>query len=430
MKPSRVPFLVALAIAASALAAEARAQETEAVSDLRLNGFGTLGVVDTSVSQPWGFRRDAGQPYHDGGTRLDTDSRLGLQANYAVSPTIDLVGQVQLKRRVASSTPLDSLEWAFVAWRPTPELTVRVGRTGPDFFLLSDYRSVGFAYPWVRPNVETYGLLPIFSVNGADIVRAWDDGDVRWRVRAMAGQGETRVPGPATYGDLHFRYKLVGAVLSRESCGLLLRATLAQARGGIGSFQGKDALRGGLEAAQQLPVTSIAAEARQLADRLDPDTAPLTYVAFGAAYEHERWLLSAELVRALSRLSYADAVTGYVSLGRRIGPTVVYAMAGAAHSFHGLPPEPQWAAPLTPLVGAAAAAQFQAVGSGAVQSLNSKVDQHSLSFGMRWDVLPQVALKLQWDHYWIGANGSALWGNRTVDAARAQVATVALDFLF
>ena len=152
------------------------AQTAEPVSSLRFSGFGTLGAVHADVSEPWGFRRDASQPLHQGGVRGDVDSRFGLQANYAIDNQLEFVGQVQLKRRVSESKPSDSLEWAFASYRPTSDLTIRVGRTSPDIFLLSDYRSVGFAYPWVRPNVETYAILPIFSVEGVDATKVWKFG--------------------------------------------------------------------------------------------------------------------------------------------------------------------------------------------------------------------------------------------------------------
>ena len=411
----------ALFIATAFACSLAHAQEaTEPISPLRLTGFGTLGLAHADVSQPWDFRRDGSQPHNDGGTRADTDSLLGLQANYEVNPQFELVGQIQLKRRVASSTPLDSLEWAFASYRPAPDLTVRVGRTSPDIFLLSDYRSVGFAYPWVRPDVDTYGLLPIFSVDGADITKVWNIGDVRWRGKVFAGQGQTRAPGAEGQPDLDFKFtQLLGGMVSRESDGWLLRATLGRLRGGLGAADWKTGLRQALAQVQQLPIPQVAEEAQQLSDGIDPDRAILTYFALGTSYEHADWLFSAEAVRLSSKLSYASANTGYVSVGRRLGAFTVFGMIGAARSLRDAPTQPQWAAILTPVVGPAAA-----------QASGSRVDQGSLSLGMRWDFHPQVALKLQWDHFVVRSNGSLLWGNDSTEPAHANVASVTLDFVF
>lgn len=47
----------------------------------------------------------------------------------------------------------NSVEWAFLKGRLFPKLIVRAGRLGVDVFMLSEYRNIGFAYPWVRPPV-------------------------------------------------------------------------------------------------------------------------------------------------------------------------------------------------------------------------------------------------------------------------------------
>jgi hypothetical protein len=437
MVSNRLSLLLLASLAVAFAATPAAAQDTdEPIAKLRLSGFGTIGVAHSNISHapgslPWGFRRDASQPLNDGGTRFDTDSLLGLQANYTVDSRFELVGQLQLERRVASAKPLDSLALAFAAWHPLPDLTIRVGRTSPDIFLLSEYRSVGFAYPWVRPNTDTYALLPIFSVDGADVAKVWDIGDVRWRAKLFVGQGHTRAPNAPGDPDLDFRLtQLVGGMVSRESGGLLLRATLGRFRGGLGAQPWQPGLRQALAQVQQLPIPQVAAEASALSDAIDPDRAVLTYFALGAAYEHDDWLLSGEVVRLSSKFSYASADTGYLSLGRRFGAMTFFGTAGAARSIRQVPATPQWAAVLTPVVGAAAAQQIQALGAGAAQATGERVDQRSFSLGMRWDLQPQVAVKVQWDRVQVRPHGSLLWGSPGADAAQANVASVTVDFVF
>lgn len=415
-----------------ACAGESAEPPAEPISSLRLSGFGTLGVTHTAATQPFGFRREVSQPSHEGATRFDSDSRLGLQANYTVNAQIEVVGQLLLKRRVADSPPSDSLEWLFASYRPTSDLVVRIGRTSPDAFLLSDYRSVGFAYPWVRPNVEVYGGLPVFSIDGVDITKTWNLDDVQWRGKLFAGQGHSRTPSADDDPNMNVKFRrLLIATLSRESQGLLLRASLARLTFDIGDQRWKRALRQGLAQVEALPFASIAAEATRLADGLDPNVTTASYVAVGASYDSGEWLVSAEAVRLHSDAVFALSEAAYASLGRRFGPVTAYGMLGLSRVPRAATDTPQWAGQLAPVIGQAAAANIQAVGTAAAYAANaSRVEQRSLSGGMRWDVLPQVALKLQWDHFAIRRNGSLLWGERNLEPTSANVVTATLDFLF
>jgi hypothetical protein len=424
--------VAALFVATRACGSEAAEPAPEPIASLRLSGFGTLGVTHTGSTQGFGFRRDLSQIPNDGGTRFDTDTRLGLQANYTVNPQIELVGQILLKRRVAQSPPADSLEWAFASYRPTPDLQVRVGRIGPDTFLLSDYRSVGFAYPWVRPNVEVYGGLPVFSIEGIDVTKTWSLDDVSWRGRIFGGQGHARTPGAGDSPSLNARFSSeVIATLSRESGGLLVRAAVARLKLDIREQAWKQALRQGLAQVAALPFPSIAAEAGQLSDGLDPDSTMATYLALGASYEQGDWLASGEVVRLRSDIAASLSDSAYVSVGHRFGAVTAFGMLGAARTPRDAPDVPQWAGQLAPIIGQVAAANIQAVGSAAAYAAGAaRIDQRSISGGMRWDVHPRVALKLQWDHFAIRRTGSLLWGTRNLESASANVVSATLDFVF
>ena len=99
-------------IAAGLLAAGASQAQPAAdagAPGLRLNGFGSIGVVDSRAPAGWGFRRDISQPDHDGGVRADTDSRLGLQLNATVNGQLEFVGQLLLKRRLPEVPAGDSV---------------------------------------------------------------------------------------------------------------------------------------------------------------------------------------------------------------------------------------------------------------------------------------------------------------------------------
>ena len=46
---------------------------------------------------------------------------------------------------------IPTFEWAFLKWQALPSLYVRAGRMGAPFFMISDFRDVGYANTTVRP---------------------------------------------------------------------------------------------------------------------------------------------------------------------------------------------------------------------------------------------------------------------------------------
>lgn len=399
---------------------------------LRLNGFGTLGAMHSWSSDDRVFHRDIAQPSNGGGTRLDVDSRLGLQLNYRLGNQLEAVAQLLLKRRVAEASLGESVEWAFLSYRPTPEWTLRAGRINPDAFLLADYRNVGFAYTWVRPEPVFYGTLPLYSLDGVEVAREWLGDGTRWKLNAFAGNGTsygTTITGqPVTRLRAH---GLTGLSLTRERDGLTLRATALRMRLEAEHSPASTLLYGGLQQLTQLPLPGVAAEAGALLERLPLKIASLSYLQLGVAYDRDDWLLAAEVAKIGGSFTAGHGVVGYASAGRRFGPYTVYAVLAASHPDSDVAATPQWQAALTPVLGPQFAAQAQMLGTAAAGALNSqRLDQRSLSLGLRWDFDPRMALKLQWDHYRIDANGHMLWSNAQPRTESVNVGTVVLDFVF
>lgn len=421
-------ILAGVAVCAGAVRAEGLETGTSA---LRFNGFGTLGLTHTDGPADWGFRRDISQPPNQGGTRGDTDSRLGLQVNYAATSRLELVAQVLLKRRVSEAPLIDSLEWAFASYQPAAGWTVRLGRVNPDAFLLSDYRNVGFAYLWARPEIGFYGALPLYSIDGADITRVWNLGATRWKAKLFSGEGAAYGSSMGQPGSKLIAHNISGLTLSTEWEGLTFRATAVHARLVLQNATALERLSDGLGAVRQLPLPETAAQAAELQRRLSLSPGELTFAELGIAYEGSEWLASAELSTINGSFAADHGKNGYVSLGRRFGPVTLFGMLAASRSSGSDAVAPDWGTSLAPVLGPQAAARLQQLGTGAAMAVNAqRQTQRSISFGLRWDLQPQLALKLQWDRYRIGANGHLLWANGTPDAETANVGTAVLDFIF
>lgn len=390
---------------------------------LRINGFGTLGLTHIRAPEGWYFRRDAAQYPTDKKTSWDTDTRLGLQAHYEVNPSLELVSQVVLKRRLHDSKPAESLEWLFASYKPTGDVTLRLGRTSPDMFLLSDYRNVGVAYPWVRPNLEIYSALPLYAIDGADASYVWSEADARWRAKAFLGNVNARATLAYSPEQLNFKLKPgAGLILTRESGGLLMRSIVGGARM---SVDVSDRTRASGQALRQLRESgnpTVAAQAAELYSRLGLETDTALFAELGISYDLDGWLWSAEYATVRLSTGTRNAHSAYVSLGRRVGDFTFFGMLGRSVSELPIQEAPDWSA-ISP--------EAQSLATAVATSINSsRARQTTLSLGTRWDFHPQMALKFQWDHFWISKAGSSLWVGSSLEPATPDVFSATLDFTF
>jgi len=168
------------------------ADPTSEVDHWRFTTFGTLGISHTQGDDLLA-RRDLSQPESfNGDWSWKLDSLVGGQLNADLTDTISLVVQGVYKSRPKQS--LDrTIERAFIGWQATPDLSFHAGRLGLDFYMLSDYRDVGFAYLWMRPPAEFYGPVYLQGIDGADVVFRHAVGNGSVVTRLFAGENHRDV---------------------------------------------------------------------------------------------------------------------------------------------------------------------------------------------------------------------------------------------
>lgn len=325
------------------------------------------------------------------------------------------------------------VDWAYASYRPTPQWTWRLGRTTPDVFLLVDYRNVGFAYPWVRPNPEFYGWLSLDSMDGLDASYAWQAEAAWWRLKLAYGQSRSAQVGPRT-GEVPFIESkgLFTATVSREEDGLLFKATYARTRSSLTGVPGLQSLSTALGDLQALPVPSVVQEAALLQNNVVFTDRFSQYLALGTSYERGPWWLHAEVNRLGGDLVTSNGLRAYASVAYRVGRLTGFTVWGRALPASApLATPTDWGTVLAPLIGDAAAQQTAMLGAVAADVANRfRMDQRSNGLGVRWDVNARMALKLQWDHVKTNPVGSGLWESATPAAARSNLLSATLDFIF
>jgi hypothetical protein len=191
--------LTCIAMLAMALsAANARAAEP-AAPVLSFSGFGTVGLVHSSEQQA-DFISSIVKPNGAGYTHTwsaDVDSLIGGQVTADFSPQLSAVVQV-ISEQNYDDTYRPHVEWANVKYQVTPGFSVRAGRTLLPTFLRSDTRKVAYTYPWVRPPVEVYHLVPVSNINGVDVRYHLRTGGVTNTWQANYGSAEITLPSGGT----------------------------------------------------------------------------------------------------------------------------------------------------------------------------------------------------------------------------------------
>lgn len=409
----RAPWLL-LALLATA---PALAQDS-----LRLSGFGTVGyAVDNRSTMA--ATRDISQKPDDGfhgGPRWAMDTRLGVQLEYAASPTVDLVGQFVLRDHFRADVD-SATELAYVALKPDDRLDLRAGRINYDAFLMSEYRNVGYAYQWIRPPVEFYGWIPIFSLNGVDAAYQVRAGDAHWRLKAQAGSSRFSIPIGEGYD---FKADdLLGLSLTRQTESWRLKAAYSSFV--IGSEVPAFApLHQGLDQVAAMAPSPIGAEAADLRRQLSFRNARVSYATLGAAYDNGVWLGQAEIGHSTATADVVpNAKMAYFGVGRRIGEWTPHLMLSTSRPNNKVrPATASWGALDAPLR------------DPALYVLNTtRIEQTTLSLGVRWDFHRRSALKLQWDRTTVKPSGYGLWWRDLAangQTSRVHQVAATLDFTF
>ena len=370
-----------------------------------VQGFATLGAVRTTTDSVE-FVRDLSQAR--GATdewTAKTDSALGLQANWQVTPQWQAVAQV-ISRYRHDRTFHPEMAWAFVKFEPSPNLSLRAGRMGTEFFMLADSRWVGYSFLTVRPPGDYFWHLPFYSIHGADASLAVPFGEGIVRGKVFYGLSRGYIPLADEQWDIRHS-PMVGTYLEYQLGGLQLRGSYANIR-----------FRNDLPLAPVLAKEKGFALPQAAASYLKTRNTRTHYYSLGLVYDKgpfQAQLMLNHIDQGTRALN--DSNAGYVLLGYRIGkvtPFIGYSRVQSREESR-------------PTLGDALSDTVVAY-----VIADSHSEQKAVFVGARWDFAHNVALKAQWDG--IRGDSSSLFPYRKDDRARwggrMDVFSVSLDFVF
>ena len=140
---------------------------TAAAADISISGFGTLGYVQSN--QPYNFQRFI----NDRGS-IERDSVAGVQADVKFTDQIGATVQGKFAPSTKNDSNWDStLSWAFLSWRPSNDLLLRLGKQRSSFYLYSESMDVGITHDFARLPTEMYGTSPTTDYFGVSFSKTW-----------------------------------------------------------------------------------------------------------------------------------------------------------------------------------------------------------------------------------------------------------------
>ncbi len=364
--------LLALALCAGWVlgAAAAPVSDTESPSRVEWRGFGTLGLARSSSDQA-SYVRDLSQPDGSAGNWTGKlDNVLGLQVDARVTEQLEGAFQAVSRYRYDGSYRPE-VEWAYAKFNPSPNLSLRAGRLGTEFYMLADSRLVGYSALAVRPSVDYFAGLPFYYVDGIDVQTTHPFADGLIKGKLFTGVSREKLPLADRTWDIGGS-RMSGAYLDYLRGSWQWRASYAQLR-----FKGELPLADLFTALDQAGYSDLSSE-------LGVDGKTSRFFSLGAVYDRGPWQAQLMLSRTLQESAfYQPGWAGYLLAGYRIGEFTPY----AGYSWWKTTPQSLSRNPLPlPLNMVVAAAMA-----------DSHSDQHTTTLGVRWDFREDMDLKLQWD---------------------------------
>jgi hypothetical protein len=157
------------------------------LAEVELSGYLTFATTYASTDNTGDityYNAMANTEHWDFDTRMN---HVGVQIYSALTDKVSVT--LALTAQGGQSGYEVTPEWAYGTYQFNQDWGLRMGRFKGPFYMVSDYRDVGYAYPWVRPPEEVYSTNPIKSVNGLDLVFQKTVNDVNYLLEIYGGSG-------------------------------------------------------------------------------------------------------------------------------------------------------------------------------------------------------------------------------------------------
>lgn len=345
--------------------------------DWELGGFYSLTAVSSSPFDD--LHRYAPQGDQDRSvSRVDlaADSKVGVMLSADIAPRWRFSSQLLARRGSSNEDPIQA-RLAFIEYRPDGQWTIKAGRTVQGLLLNEEAMFTDYANLLIRAAQEPYAQVPKTMIDGIAIAHSAQFGEVTTNLRASVGQ--------LTYYSQQFQRKVrdsAGVALDVNYHDLLIHAGYRSLRVGFFNAPATTA------ATEFVRSVALAQGREDIAEGYDFGNVASKQYSVGLEYKSAPWTVVAEALYTKSSFRPSPHNLGWKAvLGYAFGNVTPY--LGVGRYTYSSPKEDQIAVVDRTSGVAVATANYLAQASSGAQA--------TLSAGIRWDLAPKTALKLQWD---------------------------------
>lgn len=404
----------------------------ELPSGLKFSGFGTIAFTHSGEKNAdyVGSRFQPNGAGHTRSTDFGPDSKLGAQLSAQFNDQWSAVLQVVSQHQYDNGyDPM--VEWANVKYQVSPELSVRVGRIALPSYLISESRFVGYANTWAHVPTEVYSVLSLTNDDGIDVTHRKSFGDINNTFQVFYGAakanlpGETKVKSRPSWGfndSVEFGSWTLRAGYSNYTLDLDVPSM-------SGLFTGLGFFADSAAGAAPLPEFQLAAQqARDLSQKYSLKSIKMSALSLGLNYDPGNWFVMSEFVAFQSEGFLTNSKSWYSTVGYRFGAFTPY--FSYASTKADVPKE----AGITSVTNSPLDDVALELNKGINTSLNSiNGSQATTSVGIRWDAMPNVAVKAQYDRIKLGSGSAGRLANVQPGfeyGGKVDLFSVSVDFVF
>ncbi len=386
-----------------------------AQTHLEWSSFGTLGIT-VSDSERYGYRKDISvdEGVYSGDIDWKNNSLLGIQFEASIADNFDFVSQAVL-RDMADPSLDKYFTLAFIRYTPSANWTIRVGRTSPDIFLITEYRDINIAYSWASVPNEIYGLIPYRHIDGADITYTTRIAGSTFSSKFFTGVSEADI----TYTDTPELVKVedvYGVSLTLDHTDWILQAKYTQTK-----FPNEtESNQYIIDQIKSLP-DYIWPNPEQFIEDMSVKGKKITYSSINGQAYLNNFIFTSEFAQISSdTITLSKLRNAYVSAAYQHNKYTFYSILAQTNSdnFHFNQTN----------VNQALIPELVYGIEGALNYYSS--NQHTFSLGMRWDLNAKVAAYLQWNNTLIDEQGDTLWLNNSNQSPSERVNTYMFNVSF
>ena len=316
---------------------------------------------------------------------LKPNSLIAIQADWSLSQdwsaTSQIVGYLDDEKS-------SGIEWLYLTYQPSDSMKVKIGRLRTPFFDYSDVLDVGYAYHWITPPSEVYASYLFSNYDGVSLIHNYSNNQLSLSIEPYIGRFSGIVTQDGRQSDIILDF-IAGISLKANVDKLSLRASFN--RGNIG---------GTTPLFFPVPFTQLqqlfsANGLGHLIDQIEVK-GRFDFNQIGFSYDSFNYFIKGEVTQFKHQFKVMPQITSfYLSAGYQFDDYLIHLTLANR--------EDKLKAMLNPIGSSPALAQLKATYQ---QLISARVvgDQKSVTLGIRWDLLKNVALKTDIRHIRYGNN--------------------------